>query len=190
MAITCPSGWNRRVPASGDRDRVKQLIVAAFASVERPGNWALRGSNEGEEPYLVEREFEDKGDWRTVDPVFLDEAPDGFASALSLFSDEAFRYFLPAYLIADLDGRLERVDPAFHLVHGLDDATRGENVNPRRYGARTKFEERRHRLSAFTPPEARAIVAYLRYKAEHADLERDRIEIEQAIRNYWSERTA
>ncbi len=169
-------------------ERIKALIRDAFESVERPGNWALRGSNEGEEPYLLERDFADKDDWRTLDAEFLDQAPDGFASALSFLSDEAFRYFLPAYLIADLDGRLDRADPAFHLWHGLEDATRDKKLNPRRYGDRTWFDAQRYRLSVFTPVEARAIVAYLRYKAAQDEFTRS--EIEQALRNYWEARAS
>lgn len=55
-----------------EREQVKALILEAFASVERPGNWALRSSDEGEEPYLVEREFQDKADWRALDASVLD----------------------------------------------------------------------------------------------------------------------
>jgi hypothetical protein len=167
-------------------DQIKARIISAFSSVERPGNWALRSSNEGEEPYLVEKEFQDKQDWRTIDPAFLDQAPDGFASALNFFSDEAFRYFLPAYLLADLDGKLDSVDPVFHLCHGLDNASRAEPVNTRRFGSRTWFDEQRHRFSAFTVAEAGAILAYLRFKAEHEEV--NRCEIEEAIANYWSGR--
>jgi hypothetical protein len=169
-----------------DPERIKELIGQAFAAVERPGNWALRASGEGEEPYLLEKEFADKADWRELDPAFLDQAPDGYSSALSFFSDEAFRYFLPAYLIADLDGALQSVDPVFHLCHGLEDTTRLEAVNPRRYGARTWFEEKRHQFAVFTAQEARAIVAYLQYRAGREEFERRRIE--QAIKNFWGER--
>ena len=169
-----------------DRDRVKALISEAFATVERPGNWALAGSTEGDEPHRLEEEFRDKEDWRSIDPAFLDQAPDGLASALSFFSDEAFRYFLPAYLIADLDGKLDHVDPVFTLTNGLDDASRTKKVNPRRYGARTWMEEKGHRFAVFMPAEARAILAYLRFRAEGDEFERS--SIEQAIENYWNER--
>lgn len=168
--------------------QLKTLILGAFASVERPGNWALRGSDEGEEPYLLEKEFQDKTDWRTLDAEFLDQAPDGYSSALSFFSDEAFRYFLPAYLIADLDSSLRMVDPLFHLCHGLDDASRNKPVNPRRFGARNWYEAKRHKFAVFTGDEARAILAYLRYKAAHDAFEKRRIE--EAIKNYWEERAA
>jgi hypothetical protein len=123
-----------------DAETVKVMIRAAFAGVEYPGDWCLRGSNEGNEPYLLEQEFKGKSDWMPLDPAFLDRAPDGYASALSFFSDEAFRFYLPAYLLADIDGRLESANPVFHLTHGLTDSGRAEKVNPRRYGERTWFE--------------------------------------------------
>lgn len=174
--------------ADEERERIKDLIRSAFASVERPGNWALHGTDEGTEAFAVERAFEDKDDWRTVPAAFLDAAPNGLGSALSFFSAEAFRYFLPAYIIADLDEQLQRVDVAFHLCHGLDDVTRSETLNPRRFGERTWFDEQRHHLSVFTPAEAGAIAAYLTWKAERTEFDHDREAIEQALRNYWQER--
>jgi hypothetical protein len=168
-------------------DAIEAEIRRAFATAERPGNWALRGSSEGDEPYEVEAAFADKDDWRTLDAAFLDTAPDGLASALSFLSDEAFRYFLPAYLIADLRGALDSVDPVFHLCHGFADDSRHQPVNPRRYGTRTWFDRSSHRMSTFTAAESRAIVEYLRWRGGKDDF--DRATIDQAIRNYWNERT-
>jgi hypothetical protein len=146
---------------------VKAQIHAAFVAAEYPGDWCLRGSNEGDEPYLVEQEFRGKTDCRTLDPAFLDRAPGGLGSALSFFSDEAFRLYLPAYLCADLDGCLERVDPAFYLCHGLDDARRDQPVNPRRYAERTWFDYARYRFSMFNRAEAAAIAAaYLHWRCD------------------------
>ena len=109
--------YGRSVADEGER--VKTLIRSAFATTPRPANAELRGSSEGDEPWLVQEEFSDKHDWRALDAAFLDRAPQGLSSALSFFSREAFRYFLPAFLIADLDDSLETADPAFHLWHGL-----------------------------------------------------------------------
>ncbi|HVT41171.1 MAG TPA: DUF6714 family protein [Gemmatimonadaceae bacterium] len=166
-----------------DREALKELIRQAFANVERPGNWALRGGNEGDEPFLVEQEFSDKSDWRALDPAFLEQAPSGYSSALSFFSDEAFRYFLPAYLIADLDGALDRADPLFHLTHGLSDAVRNTKLNERRFGDRTWFDARQHQFSVFSAWEAKAIVEYLRYKLDVVEFNRE--EITGALSNYW-----
>jgi hypothetical protein len=169
-----------------DNEALAGRIAAAFATVEYPGDWCLRGGNEGDEPYLVEQEFRGKTDWRTVDPAFLDQAPAGFASALSFFSDEAFHFYLPAYLIADLRGQLERSDPVYHLTHGLDDASRAQRINPRRYGERTWCDHAHHKFAMFTAPAAAAIVAYLTFKRESDEFERQRID--ESLRNYWHER--
>jgi len=174
-----------------DTDTLKRQITAAFAGVEYPGDWCLRGSNEGEEPYLLEQEFRGKTDWTALTPDFLDNAPDGFASALSFFSDEAFRFYLPAYLIADIDGMFARVDPLFYLTHGLADDSKHTRINPRRYGERTWFDYRRFQFSMFSAPQVRAVVGYLKHKKELPDLlDVERARIEQSLRNYWQERAA
>lgn len=171
-----------------DAEALKAMIRAAFAGVEHPGDWCLRGSNEGDEPYLAEQEFKGKTDWRALDPAFLDQALDGYASALSFFSDEAFRFYLPAYLIADIEGWLGSSNPLFHLIHGLTDSGRAERVNPRRYGERTWFETASHKLAVFDKAQAAAIVAYLEFKRE-AD-EFDRESIDQALSNFCRRRAA
>ena len=83
-----------------DGERVKELIIGAFSSNERPGDWALVDSSEGDEPGLLVADFRDTPDWQSLDAALLDQAPNGYAAALSFFSDEAFRYFLPVYLLA------------------------------------------------------------------------------------------
>jgi hypothetical protein len=167
-------------------DTVKAQIVAAFAAVEYPGDWCVRGSNEGDEPYLLEQEFKGKTDWRTLDAEFIDQAPGGFGSALSFFSDEAFHFYLPAYMIADVDGRLEHAEPVFHLCLGLDDASQNKKINPRRYGERTWLDEAKHKFSMFNDAEAKAIAAYLRFIGERDGFNQHLIG--QALKNYWLER--
>ena len=167
-------------------DSAKAAIRKAFAAVEYPGDWCLRGSGEGDEPYLLEAQFKGKTDWATLDPHFIDQAPDGYGSALSFFSDEAFHFYLPAYLIADIDGKLAQHDPVFQLTHGLDDATRNEKINPRRYGDRTWFEEKRHKFSMFSREEASAIVAYLKLRRDVDGFNRSTID--QALDSYWNGR--
>jgi hypothetical protein len=172
-----------------DKSDLKAVIQKAFSGVEYPGDWCLCGSSEGTEPRLVEQEFKGKDDWRVIDPAFLDRAPDGYASALSFFSDEAFHFYLPAYLISDIDGQLQVSQPVFHLTYGLDDDSRNERVNPRRYGERTWFETSRYKFSMFNKAEAAAIVAYLAFKRDSEDVvDFQKRHIDQAIRNYWKER--
>jgi hypothetical protein len=163
-----------------------EQIVAAFAGVKYPGDWCLRGSDEGDEPYLVAEEFKGKDDWRALDSAFLDRAPNGLATALSFFSDEAFHFYLPAYMVADLRGELQCSNPTFHLTHGLDNQSSGRLVNPRRYGQRTWFDCARYKFSMFSREESAAITAYLLFKHESGVFGRERVG--EALQNYWSGR--
>ncbi len=145
----------------------------------------MRGTNRS----CLKRNSRGKRTGAVLEAHFIDQAPDGFGSALSFFSDEAFRFYLPAYLMADIDGLLEQADPVFHLCHGLDDLSRSETVNPRRYGNRTWSDHAQHRFSMFTPTQAAAITDYLRFKRGslfEGEFGADRIT--QAIKNYWDAR--
>jgi hypothetical protein len=168
---------------SEDRELLKAQVTRAFATTPPPAPSAIRNSSEGDEPFLLEAEFREVPDWRRLEASFLDQAPNGFGTALSFFSHEAFRYYLPGYLLADLDDALRQADPLFHLWHGLDDEKRHELVNERRYGHWTWFEAISERLGAFTRAEVEAIVAYMRYKASRDEFVRPKVE--QALRNFW-----
>jgi hypothetical protein len=170
-----------------DLAAVTAQIEAAFAGVEYPGDWCLSDNREGTEPHLLERDFKGKSDWRSLDAAFLDQAPDGFGTALSFFSDEAFHFYLPAYLLADLDGKLQRADPVFALTHGLDNNSRHGKINPRRYGERTWHDHARHKFALFNVEERRAIAAYLGYKLQAAELTQpEKTRIREPLQNYWT----
>ncbi len=174
-----------------DLPSVEAQVRETFADVAYPGDWCLTNSREGTEPALLEEEFKGKTDWRTLDPSFIDQAPDGFGTALSFFSDEAFHFYLPAYLLADLHGRLKQADVVFALTHGLDGESRNQKINPRRYGERTWFEHARHKFAMFNAQEAAAIVCYLTYKCETGAItDYERARINEALDNYWTARAA
>jgi len=182
-----------------DRETVIQKIEASFAGNEFPGARFLQGSFEGCEPYEELGPFEKLEDWRGIEADFLD----GHASALSFFSEAGFRYFLPAYLISDLQGQLYTADPLFHLTHGFSDWStevpagdrtlqmkhgRSAFMNPRRYGAMTSYDYARYRLSIFTREEAEAIVAYLGFKRDPDPDVIDKQAIDAALDSFWLER--
>ena len=167
-------------------ESLKDQIQKAFVDAAYPGDENLRGSNQGDEPYLLEREFKSKTDWRSLDARFIDQAPNGFGTALSFFSSEAFRFYLPAFLIADIDEALNQCDPVFHLYYGLDNDTKDKRVNPRFYGNETWFELKREQFSVFNEKEASAIVAYLRYILESGKLvDFEAKSTKEALNNYW-----
>lgn len=183
------------------RDDVIAQIREAFDRTPSPGAAFLAGSREGSEPEEVARAFAPFDHWNQPDAATLDRHYD----ALSFLSEGGFRFFLPAYLIADLQGTLMTADPVFHLTHGFSDRTVrlpfgrktfektvGGSVllNPRRYGAITFCDAARWRLAVFSREEARAIVAYLQYKRDTDSEGLDRDQITAALDSYWRERAA
>lgn len=174
-------------------------IHAAFDGNLYPGDQFLQGSFEGCEPYEEVGSFKGVTDWKALKADMLDAHYD----ALSFFSEAGFRFFLPAYLIADLQEELHTADPLFHLTGGfclqsaeIPTPTRvlsrkygGEvPLNPKRYGAISFADYARFRLSVFTKEEARAIVAYLhcvRARSLHAN---DRYQIDTALNSFWLDR--
>ena len=182
-----------------DTEEVIAQIREAFGANAYPGDPFLQGSFDGCEPYDEVSAFFGKTDWTALDSKMLDER----YCALSFFSEAGFRFFLPAYLIADLRGELLTADPLFHLHHGFSSVTSeipvesrkftrisGGNslLNPRRYGAMTWSDHARHRLSAFTREEARAVIAYMRYKVEHDPVDIERPRVEAALQQFWLDR--
>jgi hypothetical protein len=184
-----------------DKADVIAHIREAFRQTEHPGDAFLQGSKEGCEPYEATAPFIGITDWAQVDSSVLDANYD----ALSFFSEGGFRFFLPAYLLADLEGLLQTADPVFHLTHGFSDRTvnlspgpsvrekligKSALMNPRRYGAMTWYDYVRFRLSIFTREEARAISAYLEYKR---DTDTDGLATQQigaALQTFWLDRAA
>ncbi len=77
----------------------------------------------------------------------------------------------------------------FHLTHGLDNSSRDQRINPRRYGERTWFEHARHKFAMFNAAEAAAISAYLGYKRNLDTLTGpEKASIGEALGNYWAAR--
>ena len=124
---------------------------------------------------------------------------------LSFFSEGGFRYFLPAFLVADVRDALQTADPVFHLTHGfVDIATtheirgrafirrsgRSQFINPRRYGATTFLDYARYRLSVFAREESAAIVTYLEYVRGLGSRATDREAIGRALEAFWRDRAA
>lgn len=180
-------------------DPIIQQIHEAFGGNPYPGDPFIQGSYEGCEPYEVIAPFKGRTDWRTLESKMLDEN----YTALSFFSEAGLRFFLPAYLIADLREELRNADPLFALTHGFYEfevqqerknrvfTLRGGRrvlMNPRRYGAITFSDHARYRLSVFTREEAKAIVAYLEHKRKCSPYKIDLRAINGALDNFWRDR--
>ena len=126
-------------------------------------------SAQGEEPRLTAEAFADKDDWTQLDHKWLDEAPEGWATALNFLSDEAICFYIPAFIAADLRGELERAEPAFHLTHGFDNFSRDQRIRPR--SPETWTDYGKQRWSHLTSDQARAIIHYLEWRIEKDGLD-------------------
>ena len=168
------------------RDEVTLRIRTVFADVPRPGNWALCGSYEGPEGPDAATAFSRLDRWQDADATFLHA---GRMQQFHFLSDEGFRYFLPAFLVADLDGHREGGgrDVVWLLASDFRREQCDEPVNAMRFGARTWSDCGRYRFSTFTKAEAQVIVAYLRWKLLDADPD-DAADVADALDSYWLKR--
>lgn len=166
-------------------DELIDTITRAFANVPYPGDDDLTGSTYGDEPAALVREFSGKTDWRTLDAEFLNGAPHGWGSALSFFSDNACRFYLPAYLIADVRGELDACDPVSRLCSSLT-ATGGAVKLAKVWGGGTMGDRARAEFDRYDAEQVSAVVAYLQWRLEAAD-HYDPC-IEQALDLYWLKR--
>jgi hypothetical protein len=170
-------------------------IREAFGENIYPGDAYLQGSREGDEPFEEVGPFIGQTDWQAVPADLLDS----HGGALSFFSEAGLRFFLPAFLVADLQGQLTYADPMMTLTMGFSDVVVdllvGEKVfrvksggsafvNPRRYGALTFGDYARSRMAVFTREEAGAIAAYLGYKRD-AEEAGQRETIDAALAGFW-----
>jgi hypothetical protein len=179
--------------------RVAALVAqirAAFQDTPYPGDDRLCGSSQGDEPAGYALEFRGL-DWRIIHPDFL-----SFNYAcLSFFSSAGFRYFLPAYLVADVMELESSSDPVFHLTYGLveentaaiiEDLAQSGDLSgeilefARKNEQKPEFDGFQLALEKFAPftlAEKQAIVAYLDYSAQNNPYARERIE--SALERYW-----
>jgi len=88
--------------------------------------------------------------WQTMQPWLISST----GVAFCWMSPSAFRYFIPAAVRAALLGVAGDANPEYHLITSVNDAS-----------YRKKSLER---IRAFAPAERAAVVAFLRWRAEHS----------------------
>ena len=162
-----------------------EQVRSAFSSTVYPGDDHLTDSF-GEEADALEVAFRGRTDWRALDAAFINQAPGGWGSALSFFSAQALQFYLPAYLIADLQGVLDTGDATTRLCMFVTPMVETRKL-ARVYGGGTLGEHARREFAVFDAAQVSAIVAYLWWKLE---CEGYNPSIEQALENYWLGREA
>jgi hypothetical protein len=170
-------------------------ICAAFADTPYPGDDQLCGAHDRE---AAADAMDLRGlAWQTIHPELLEYC----YTALVNLSDAGFRYYLPAFLIANLHEHPSNADPVFSLTYGLAPPER-INVSDADFAdleaimgkARLEFLGRVamppaerwvpkvSRFQAFTPSERKAIVRYLEYRSDDSF---DGPRIHAALETYW-----
>lgn len=150
-----------------DAATVLAKIEVAFPAHRAASFGPLVDSVQDDEPLLTAEAFADKEDWTRLEGRWLDEAPNGWASALSFLSDEAVCFYIPAYIVADLRSELERVEPIFQLVSRFESSSQGQAVWLGR--ADTGADHWTRRWSFLSTEQATAIVHYMEWRIERDD---------------------
>ena len=162
-----------------NKDQLIQKIAAAFKAAEYPGDDHLVNKSYGEEPDLVRNHFIGQNDWTKLSPEFLD--CDG---ALAFLSDQAFRFYIPAFMIADIQGKLDLNDPSVRLCWALTPQSENKKL-AKEWGGETIGQKAKQTFDLFSKEQVSAIVSYLQWKLHH---DKDNLTITQALENYWLER--
>ena len=165
-----------------DVEQLLARVERAFRGVPHPDDDGLTDCTYGHEPEALRSSFSGKTDWRALDATFLNRALDGSGGALALFSDRAFRFYLPAYIVADIQGRLEHDFPASCLCAGVTAQDEGKRL-AKAWGGGTMGERARRRFGLFDEEQRACVVAYLWWKLGVDACEA--LTIEQALETYW-----
>lgn len=160
-------------------------IDRAFAEVPYPGDDDLTDSKYGEEPAALIDEFRGKVDRKELDAAFLNQAPDGWGTAVSFFSGHALRFYLPVYLIADIRGELDGPDPVSRLCLSVTPLGEVQRI-AKMWDGGTMGERARADFALFDAAQVSAVVDYLRWKIETSSWQAQTIE--QSLENYWLKR--
>jgi hypothetical protein len=158
-------------------------IEAAFSDVRYPGDDDLTNSTYGKEPAALIADFRGKTDWRELSADFLDRAGEG--EALSFFSDTALHFYLPAYLMADVRGKLSQALPEIRLTTFLTLQSEGQKL-AKVWGGGTMGEHARRCFDRFNAQQVAVVIEYLTWKLE--SLGYDDLTIIHALENYWRQR--
>jgi hypothetical protein len=146
--------------------QVLSAIRAAFAGVTLGGGIGLREADGLDDYANAEtlaryRERDEKRDWTAIPSADLDRY---YCGLWSLDAD-GVRFHLPAYLVADLEGKLRTGDVLFHLVYLGDGAT--------------------ERFASLSPAQRAAVREFLLLHLAVPEREFVHPMIETALREYW-----
>lgn len=161
----------------GEAARLKEEIQEAFADVPYPGDDQLVTHTDYFERDAIKTFFKGK-DWRDINIEWLShEYPQDPSACLGFMTPQAFRYYLPAYLLVSIDNLPESdVTPETTVWALTAPETPGPDMD--RFVAR---------MDGLTKRQAQAIKSFLEFrKAEYADDPEHRNDPIIALERYWN----
>jgi len=161
------------------KDDLIREISEAFSNTKYPGDEKLVLASYGSESKLVQNHFTGHNNWMELTRAFLD-----FDGALAFFSDDAFRYYIPAFIIADIEDELAYNSPATSLCWPLTPQSENAKI-AQVWGGKTLGDRARECFDGFSKDQVRAIISYLYWKLS---MQNDDYTTEQAMLNYWLKR--
>lgn len=165
-----------------NNERLIEEILAAFPHLRPAYQVDLAENPVREEPAKLQAEFLDLVDWTTIGSEQLDTAPDGYGSALSFLTPAAARFYIPAFMRADVLDGLNYVTPSVALANGFDNQTWRQPIGGTADGTWT--ERAQERWGALTSAQVAVIVRYLEFVVQ-----RDGVGVSaavlEALSRYW-----
>ena len=179
-------------------DEVIAKIKGAFPAKRPPGlaliepEWSRFPGDEYED---VENTFRDLDDWTAIDVSVLVRSE--HMEIRAFMSDAALRFYIPAYMVADLQGKMTFTDPSFSLIIGFDD-----QASERRHELATQLHAKwgmappkkftfgdlaRRRWTQLDSIQVEAVVAYLEWIIER-DGPLVAEDVAEALATYWHPR--
>lgn len=128
-------------------ESLKNRVLKSFADVQYPKG--IIAPHECDECFDLRKTFKNQN-WKTIDTKIIEEN----YSQLPLFSDEAFHYFLPAYLIYSLENFNDADDNMVceFTIYG---------VSPSKTGIREDLDYWKYKFSNFTIEQINLIYDFL-----------------------------
>ena len=157
--------------------QLKEKILEAFADVSYPGDDQLVTHSDCFERDAIRTFFKGKH-WRDINLEWLNrEYSQDPSACLGFMTPQAFRYYLPAYLLISIDN--------FTESDVIPEATVWKLTAPEHAGSdMDRFMER---MEGLTKKQVQAIRTFLEFwKAEHVQDHESRNDSVIALQRYWN----
>lgn len=162
-------------------------LTSAFPAIrpEGPGSVVAEFNLRTPEGVRTATAFDEQTDWTRIDGAWLEAVSDSLSGALAVLTPQARKFYLPAFMAADLRGELKRVEPHREFLRGLTGWVTRKPVR----GRWDSTAAARADWAVLTLAQCRAVVHYLEWvSTRHGPAPSP--SIVEALNVYWYGRVA